>query len=240
MGRIVYNERKGGVFLKETIYTIPVMEAFEKKCGCPMCTLYDMLEQRELEAITGASMMEPDIRIKTNEQGFCKEHLAHICSSSVKLPVALLLETRVHKVIEELSKAAPGKKDGGKTADVLKKQQGSCYVCGRVNGFLDKFYDTVYLLWKKEPEFRALFLEQEYFCIPHFERLLREAPKHFMLGVGLQEFQETLYEKELSYLKTLEGDLQWFAKKFDYRYQNEDWKNAKDSIERTAFFLRGK
>ncbi len=64
----------------ETIYTIPVNEAFEasaadKSCGCPICALYNKLEEDELDLILGASMMEPDVRVKTNEQGFCEKHL---------------------------------------------------------------------------------------------------------------------------------------------------------------------
>ena len=60
-------------------FTIPVNEAFEASaadhsCGCPLCALYRKLEEDELELILGASMMEPDIRIKTNEKGFCRTH----------------------------------------------------------------------------------------------------------------------------------------------------------------------
>ena len=57
----------------EKIYTIPVNEAFDrsatdKACGCPFCALYNMLEQNELDAVLGASMMEPDVRIETNKK----------------------------------------------------------------------------------------------------------------------------------------------------------------------------
>ena len=65
--------------MKEQIYTIPVNEAFDlgvenKESGCPFCTLYKKLEANELDLILGASMMEPDIRIKTNKAGFCRTH----------------------------------------------------------------------------------------------------------------------------------------------------------------------
>ena len=55
----------------EQIYTIPVNEAFEASaadaaCGCAFCAMYNKLEENELELILGASMMEPDVRIKTN------------------------------------------------------------------------------------------------------------------------------------------------------------------------------
>ena len=57
--------------MKESIYTIPISEVFEPRCGCPLCRLRDTLEQRCIDYIMGAAMMEPDIRIRTNEQGFC-------------------------------------------------------------------------------------------------------------------------------------------------------------------------
>ena len=61
----------------DTIYTIPVNEAFEasaadSSCGCPFCALYNKLEDDELELILGASMMEPDVRIKTNMKAFAE------------------------------------------------------------------------------------------------------------------------------------------------------------------------
>ena len=67
------------VLTMEQIYTIPVNEAFEASaadpsCGCAFCAMYNKLEENELELILGASMMEPDIRIKTNKQGFCRTH----------------------------------------------------------------------------------------------------------------------------------------------------------------------
>ena len=72
-------KNKGKEDAMEQIYTIPVNEAFEKgqqdeSRGCPFCRLHRMLELNELDLILGASMMEPDVRQKTNEQGFCPDH----------------------------------------------------------------------------------------------------------------------------------------------------------------------
>ena len=63
----------------EQIYTIPVNEVFEEcradqSLGCPFCRIYKKLETNEIDLILGASMMEPEVRQKTNESGFCKEH----------------------------------------------------------------------------------------------------------------------------------------------------------------------
>lgn len=59
----------------EKIYTIRITEAMNQKCGCPLCTVEDKLEADELERILGAAMMEPDVRVKTNEQGLFEKHL---------------------------------------------------------------------------------------------------------------------------------------------------------------------
>ena len=41
------------------------------------------------------------------------------------------------------------------------------------------------------------------------------------------------------YANELSGDVSWFCKKFDYRYQDEPWNNAKDAVERSIRFLSG-
>ncbi|MBE7064154.1 MAG: hypothetical protein E7390_10290, partial [Ruminococcaceae bacterium] len=60
--------------MRDTIYTIPLTDVFEPKDGCPLCRLYDILEERCVEYIMGAAMMEPDVRVETNRLGFCRHH----------------------------------------------------------------------------------------------------------------------------------------------------------------------
>ena len=43
----------------------------------------------------------------------------------------------------------------------------------------------------------------------------------------------------LAYLDTLREDVSWFCKKFDYRYEEEPWYNAKDSVQRAIEYLSG-
>ena len=81
--------------MEEKIYTIPVTEAFEKKDGCPFCRLRRELEEAERDLIMGASKMEPDFRIKTNELGFCKKHYDNMLASGNKLSLALMLESHL-------------------------------------------------------------------------------------------------------------------------------------------------
>ena len=88
--------------MNDSIYTIPISEVFEPKDGCPICRMRNTLEKRCVEYITGAAMMEPDIRIKTNEKGFCKTHFPMIYAQKNKLSVALILESHLNEVKSEI------------------------------------------------------------------------------------------------------------------------------------------
>ena len=70
--------------MREDICSIPISEIFEPKDGCPFCRMRDMLEDRMATYITGAAMMEPDVRIKTNEMGFCSEHYEKLMKETKK------------------------------------------------------------------------------------------------------------------------------------------------------------
>ena len=54
----------------------------------------------------------------------------------------------------------------------------------------------------------------------------------------LAEYTKILSGVVENYLATLTEDISWFCKKFDYRYEDEPWKNSKDSVERAIKFLR--
>lgn len=64
--------------MREDICSIPISEIFEPKDGCPFCRMRDMLEDRMATYITGAAMMEPDVRVETNRLGFCHQHFEQI------------------------------------------------------------------------------------------------------------------------------------------------------------------
>ena len=88
--------------MREDLCTIPINEVFEPRDGCPFCRMRDMLEDRMATYITGAAMMEPDVRIETNRLGFCTPHFNMILSRGSRLSVALILESLLHDVDEEL------------------------------------------------------------------------------------------------------------------------------------------
>lgn len=233
--------------MKEQIYTIPVTEAFEKSaldksCGCPFCTMLEVLQKNEIELIMGASMMEPDIRIQTNKLGFCRKHFDMMLAMHNRLGLALMLESHLDEVKDKImdkkgiSSLFTGK--GPKESELVRLAD-SCYVCGRIDFHIDKMFECAVYLWERERDFRALCEKQPFFCIPHQAKLMETA--RIKLGKKtFPDFAAAIAEVQNRYLSELCEDVAWFTKKFDYRYQDEPWKNAKDAPERAVAFLSGR
>ena len=229
----------------EQIYTIPVNEAFEASaanpaCGCPFCSLHGKLEDDELELILGASMMEPDVRIQTNKEGFCRTHYDMMFVRKNRLGMALTLESHLAELTKDLSEggltalmSAPGQKPI-KRIGVLEQ---SCYVCRRIEFNFGHMVETAVLLWKSDEEFRKKLAAQPYFCLPHYRRFLlcasEDLPKK-----KFGELEKLCASIENAYIQKLNEDVSWFCKKFDYRYDKEPWYESKDAVERAIRFLR--
>ena len=148
--------------MNETIYTIPINEAFDAcaadpSCGCPFCRLYNMLETNEIDIILGAAMMEPDIRKKTNEQGFCPTHFDQLLAAKNRLGLALILESHLDQLrgeVEEHGLTALLKKTGTAAVQRLGKLDETCYVCGRIEASFTRMLSNALYLWTEDEAFR--------------------------------------------------------------------------------------
>ena len=226
----------------EQIYTIPVNEAFEasaadKSCGCPFCALYNKLENDELDLILGASMMEPDVRIKTNKKGFCRTHYDMMFVRKNRLGMALTLESHLDELKKELRDGGLGGGMGNKPIKRIGELEQSCYVCDRIDFNFEHMVETAVLLWSTDENFPAKLKAQPYFCLPHYKKFLQYGQSRLQKK-KLQEFAKQVEEIQEKYLEELKDDVSWFCKKFDYRYDEEPWYNSKDSVERSIKFLR--
>ena len=220
---------------------IPVTEAFEAtagkpECGCPLCRLYKKLQEDELDIILGASMMEPDIRIKTNEQGFCLTHYNMMLGRRRMLGMGLMMESHLAEVEKKLRGPAVLGDRRASALNALGRLECDCYVCGRINKNLTAMISTAVYLYESEDEFRDKFKAQPFFCLPHYTKMLTYASKKMNKRL-FSQFFDTAQKIEEKYIDTLNADVSWFCKKFDYRYENEPWGNAKNSVERAIKFL---
>ncbi len=222
--------------MEEKIYTIPVNEEFEKSGDCPFCRLYKKLESNEISLITGASMMEPDIRIKTNEMGFCKKHFEKICATKEKLPVALVIQTHLDKIRGDLKKNPLTLDFSQKVIKRLEKLEDDCYVCERINRHFIRMTETVCLLFEKEKKFREMFASQKTLCLPHL-LLLLQTSRNFSPKKTRQSLETAALELSEKNLNDLYDDISLFCKKFDYNHKDLPWGDSKDAIERSLKFI---
>lgn len=226
--------------MREDICTIPVSEAFEEKDGCPLCRMYDTVEERILTYILGDAMMEPDVRIETNKSGFCKEHLNKMMLRRGRLQLSLMLETH----LKEINTNVFNKKlfNGvGKKAQKIEKLSDSCFVCDKMNWGFSHMVDTIYRTYENDKDFRDMFDNQPQFCMPHYEMLVSGADKKKMPKY-YKEFTDNLTRITKDYCESLCEDITKYCSMYDYR-KNEgkdtDWGNAKTAPERAVGFLNG-
>lgn len=221
--------------MRDDITSIPISEVFEPQDGCPLCRLHDMLNERIAVYITGAAMMEPDIRQETNRLGFCHSHFKRLLKQQKRLPLALMMESH----LAEVQKNTFAKGFGGKTKKVKGGEKPTCYMCESIDRNMAHFASNICHIWEKEEDFRKLYAKQPMFCLPHCRMLTEtslEMPRKYQA-----EFARVTADITRKYLEELSGDVSHFCKMFDYRNNtpDKDWGNSKDSIERTIHFLTG-
>ena len=231
----------------EQIYTIPVNEAFDAcmKEGvyeCPLCKMYEVLEKKELDYSLGPAMMEPNTRIKMNEQGFCHTHFEKMAKMDNKLSLALILESHINELKGKLEGNFFERLFGNtyKThIKLVKYQNENCFICERIEYHFKRMLDTILYLYKTERAFKSKVAGQRVFCLPHYKELL-ELCKAQLTGENFKEIFDITSEIQRKYFEKISGDVSWFCKKFDYRYKDEPWGDSKDSIVRAIALLSGK
>lgn len=228
----------------EQIYTIPVNETFDEcrndsSLGCPFCRLYKKLENNEIDLILGASMMEPDVRQKTNEAGFCSEHWKKLLLAGKRLPLSLIIQSHLGEVDHMMKK--PGLVpviSGADSARQLYDMSCDCYICRRTGAYFERMVETAALLWEADDSFKEKLGRQPGFCIPHFACLVKKA-KGGLKAKSFSEFYKAIYKKESEYLDSVRADIDAFAKKFDYRYANEKYSGEENAVEKAVELLCG-
>lgn len=236
--------------MRYQIDTIPVWEALEFQGNCLLCTLRAKTEAGEIERVLGASVMEPEVRVKTNEIGICANHQQMMYATQNRLAHALLMDTHTTEILQKLAKikeqaqrASTGKPRIGRTAqnpvaEKLRALTARCIVCETIDSHMERYIYTLLYLWKSDPKFKRQFNDAKGVCIPHAADLIEAAAKH-MNARERQEFTDICLNLLYTHLSNDEKDLLWFTQKFDYRNQDKPWGNSKSAIERTVNRLRG-
>ncbi len=229
--------------MRESILTIPINEVFEPKEGCPICRMRNTVEEHIAEYIMGAAMMEPDVREETNELGFCGTHFGLLLKQNNRLSLGLMLNSHLaekRKKIFENKNIFFSKGSKAKKSNELAE---TCFVCSKVNWGVNHMMKTLFVMFGKDKNFRQLFSEQEYICLPHYNYLAENAqtslPKNEQAA-----FMKSLDELVSSYLKQLNIDVNDFCNSFDYRNAGKlhtpEMEHVRTSVVRSITFLTGR
>lgn len=235
--------------MKETVATIPLMDAFRAGDECPFCFLEREAEQHAVSFILGSAYMEDDIRMETDRTGFCRHHYKMMYDYGNRLGSALILSTHLKKLNEEMTRQMKEFKAGKSSfAARMKKtnleepaatslgawvdeKKDACYVCEHFKNNYRRYLDTFFDLYKKNREFRELFENSRGFCLPHFRDLVEAAEKK-LNDRQKEEFYPVLFSLMQKNMKRLEEEVTWFVDKNDYRNKDKDWGTSRDSIQR--------
>lgn len=238
--------------MKETIYTIPINDAFDQKCSCALCDIENRIENEEIEYALGPAMMEPDFRINSNHNGFCKTHYSSLLKNSKALPLALVLQTHIQQQskdifaekVQKTSKSSFMKKKSDenmsakKITEHIENLNCNCIICERTQKTMNRYFDNLIYIWKTETDFRSKFASQEGFCIPHFSKLLTYA----MNGLNEKDFKEfyhILLDIQESSMSRIYEDISAFTMLFDHNNKTVPSDNVKNSIRRSIKKISG-
>ena len=229
--------------MKEKLYTIPVNDAFNADSECPLCNMRKSLETNAIDFTMGPSYMEDDVRAVTSQMGFCEKHIELLYKNQNRLGLALILKTHMEKVVKDVKKRSEMnakvasssifKKKVGESEVVsyLNELENSCYICDKIEGTFNRYIATIFHLYHMDASFRSKFKEGKGFCTNHYGVLYSAASK-YLSGVELNNFINELNQLYIDNMLRVCDDLEWFINKFDYRYTEEPWKNAKDALQR--------
>lgn len=222
--------------MKEDICSIPISDVFAPQDGCPICRMTRTVADHLVDYITGAAMMEPDVREETNRYGFCPAHYAQMLTRRNRLSVALTLETHLKSMAELVEFG--GKVPGKDALAALHDAACGCFVCRKTAWAVERMLDTVAIMWQKEPEFRALYDAQTDFCPAHAEQLLRAGQKALNRKNAALFAAATVRVLNKALLR-VQADVAAYCKMYDYRNAGGDWRGTKNAIERAVSFLSG-
>ena len=172
--------------MAEQLYTIPVNDAFDADSECPICLMYKTLESNAIDFTMGPSYMEDDVRIATNQSGFCSTHIKQLYKQQNRLGLALMELSHLDRCIDEMEKRKGKRSQGGLFSKKEDKSplkmytdqlEHSCYICDRIEGTFQRYIATLFYLYQREPEFIKKFEKSKGFCIQHYTLLFEEASK---------------------------------------------------------------
>ena len=246
--------------MKETLYTIPLTDAFNEHDECPFCNIERKLEQDALDFILGSSSayMQSDIREKTNKSGFCRQHYKDMFQYGNSLGNAIMLKSYYEQLNKNFQKKLSGSSatkptllskfkknkdtiNNEETTSIsswINSRSNDCFLCKKKEDTYKRYLENFFYLIESDDDFYNIFKNSNGFCLPHFAQLMDMSASKLSVR-KYEDFTSDISNIMKENLDRVEEDLNWFVDKFDYRNKDADWKNSKDALQRAMQKING-
>jgi len=227
-----------------------VHDAYAAGGECPLCSLRDHAERTYMQSFRGNRVMEPSVRQKTNETGFCPEHYRGLYAGEGKLGLALVAHTHLQKKLPELraaleavvDAAAAGRKAAERFDEIAAEIAGlrdRCFICDMLQADLERYAFTILYLWQKDAEFPAVLRASRGFCLSHFLLMLARA-REILRGESLARWLGEVVPLMTGSLEKLEKDLLAFTQLHQGTNRSLGTEEERSALARTLQKLSGR
>jgi hypothetical protein len=234
--------------MKVQLETIPVWDALKAGGECFLCDLKAESEADAVRFYLGPSVMNPETRVKVNENGFCPRHFEALSAAGKPQGLGLMAETYLETdraawkaSLEGLLSAKAGRKLD-KAVDAFGKAVASraphCLICHQIEEREVRYLYTTASLFGSEPEFRDALAHSKGFCIPHFQRLL-SISRDALSPADRASFVHLITQVEMDNLTRLQGEVTWMTEKYKTENFDKPWNGCEDAQKRVVRKLVG-
>jgi len=221
--------------MRYQIQTMPIWDAFKSQKECPVCAIYAGASDRLVNQYLGEAVMEPDYRVRVNKRGFCDKHTTDLYAGDNKLGLGLQIHTRGEALAKSLKKPSSAK-TAQVEADRIRKELSTCVICDQLKDTMERYGQTIAQMYKYEEDFSEYLEKCGGLCLPHYALLLEHCK---YAGSDTEKYLTALYDLQKRQLGRINGELEWFTLKFDYRNADKPWRNSKDALPRAINKYRG-
>ena len=198
-----------------------VHDAYARGGECPLCDLAEAADETYLRSFQHSRVMEPNVRLKTNEAGFCPDHYRKLYARENKLGLGLVVHTHLLELLpklraslEAMRQAAGSRRRGKARIDAERAAMAGlrdrCFICDLLAADRERYVFTVLYLWEKDPEFLPVFRASSGFCLGCFLDALGAACE-LLRGDRLQRWLGDVVPLMTGSLERVEKDLLAFT-----------------------------
>ncbi len=198
-----------------------VHDAYREGGECPLCLLAEWAEETYLRSFQHSRIMEPNVRVKTNDSGFCPLHYRALYQRENKLGLGLMVHTHLQTALPFIrsametmrAAAASGRKGVGRLDDAASSMESlhdRCFICDLLSTDLDRYAFTIMYLWRRDEEFLGTFRSSRGFCLSHFLAMLAKG-RQMLRADRLERWLQDCIPLMTASLEALERDLLAFT-----------------------------